>query len=254
MTKRQTRQYQMLVRIRDFGKAYGTRFAEGGEAQKALSAIAAAVDEIDRFTGEQQTLRRLLRQTKREARRAVAARIGAIAGSARVMAKTVPDADAKFPLPTRRSDTAVLQAGLLFLKEAAAVKDAFVRCGLQETFVEDLQQAVTTLTASIAGRSDGKAGAKVSQVAIRAALKQGMDAVDSLDVLVSNAFGGDIKAMAEWRAKRRIELVGRTAGAGAPSQTPASMPGPVAEPPIPGGDTSPSSSADAADEPLRRAS
>ena len=66
--------------------------------------------------------------------------------------------------------------------EATPLKDTFVSCGLPATFVEDLQQAIAVFEQEIAGRNAGKTGAAVSQQAIRAALKKGLDTVLSLDV------------------------------------------------------------------------
>lgn len=232
MTKRQDRQYEMLVRVRDFGKLHQDGFPEGGEGSKAFAAVAGVVEEVHAFTGDLQTARRVARESKRQAKRGLSAQIAAIAGSARVMAKTTPDFDAKFPLPAGASDVAVLQAGQLFLTEAVAVKDAFVRCGLAPAFIDDLQQAVTAFEQAIAGKHGGKTRSKVSRVAVRAALKAGMSAVDSLDVLVANAFGGDIKTMEVWKSTRRVERVVR---------------GTVAVPPVtsPQSDNPPASSADA---------
>jgi hypothetical protein len=221
MTARQTRQYEMLVRVRAFGKAHQDRFAEGGEGSRAFTTVGAALAEVDAFNGGKQTARREDRQTKPGAKRVLMMQLRRVAHSARVMAKTVPDADAKFPLPTRQSDTALLQAGLLFVKEVGPMNDAFMRCGLPPTFVEELQQAVAVFEQAIAGRQAGKTGATVSGVAIRAALREGVDAVTSLDILVGNALGSDIKAMAAWKRDRHVDAVGKHAAAGATSNQPA---------------------------------
>lgn len=189
MTKRQYRQYAMLVRVRNFGDAHKEPFPEGSEGSKAFGVVSAAVTQIDAFTKAKLTARRLSKKEKLAAKLALAARIGTIARSARVMAKSVVGADAKFSLPTRQSDVAVLQTGRLFLGEAGAVKDAFIRCGLPATFMEELEQAVATLEQAINGRSTRKTDAVVAQKGIRSTLKKGVDAVGSLDVLVANAFG-----------------------------------------------------------------
>lgn len=204
MDKRQKGQWAMLGRVHTHVKEH-LRFEEGGEVSRALDIVGDALHEINAFNGEKQTARRVSRTAKLVAKRALVTRLTAIAGAARVLAKTVPDADAKFPLPAGRSDVAVLQAGLLFRKEAEPVKADFVRCGLPPTFLDDLQQAITSFEQSIAGRDAGKTGSKVSQFAIRDALRRGLDAVRSLDVLVNIALGNNPKAMEAWKSERRIE-------------------------------------------------
>jgi hypothetical protein len=214
----------MLVRVRDFGKLYQDRFPEGGEGRTAFAAVGAVVGEIDAFVGDQQTASRRARQAKLQAREALSARLLTIARSARVVAKSTPDFDAKFPLPVQQSDVAMLQAGLLFAKEVVAVKDAFVRCGLPDTFVEDLKQAVTAFEQAIAGKHDGRTSGKVSSVGIRKALAKGMSAVDSLDVLVANALNADLTTMETWKSKRRVDLFMKTSAATPSAPVPMSQP------------------------------
>ena len=138
MTKRQTRKYEMLVRVQTFGVTHQKQFAEGSEVAKAFATVADAVAQINGFEMAKGTARRQSLEAKLAAKLALAARIGAIARSARVMAKAIPGADAKFPLPMRRSDVAILTSGRLFLQEATLLKDTFVSCGLAPTFVENL--------------------------------------------------------------------------------------------------------------------
>ena len=234
MTKRQRRQYEMLVRVRNFGNAHKEKFPEGSAGAAAFAAIAAAVAEIDGFKDDKLTARRLSRKEKLAARQAVAARIRAIARTARVMAKTVVGADAKFPLPTRQAYGAVLDTGRLFLKEVEPVKDAFIRCGLEPTFVEELQQAVATFEQAIDGRSAGKTAAKVAQKGIRSAISGAVDAVQSLDVLIANTMRRDKHVMNAWKETRRVELAGgRSASLGAPQEDGVSLPASPEENPIP---------------------
>ena len=262
MTKVQTRKYEMLVRVRNFGVAHQEQFAQGSEVGKAFAAVADAVAQMEAFSAAKLTARREHLKAKTAAREALAAQVGAIARSARVLAKTIPGADAKFPLPTRKSDVAILTSGRLFLQEVASVKDTFIACGLPQTFVEDLQQAVTVLEQAIAGRNAGKTGAAVSKVAIRVALKKGLDTVLSLDVLVRNVFGGDANTMAAWKSDRHIEFSGRTAGVGTPFGHGLSPSGTPADHPIPPGDGDPTvqpptgqpGETQPVEEPLRRAS
>ena len=243
MTKRQTRKYEMLGRVQTFGKNHSAQFAEGSEVAKAFAAVNDAVAQVNAFGLTKLTARRESMKARFAARQALAAWIAAIARSARVMAKAVPGADAKFPLPTRRTDVAILQSGRLFLQEATPLKDTFISCGLPGTFVEDLQQAVTGFEQQMAGRNAGKVGAAVSQHAIRAALKKGLDTVLSLDALVRNVLGGDSNAMKEWKRARHVEFFGRTAGGGAPSEPDASVPTSPDAQPIPPVEPAPQPSA-----------
>jgi hypothetical protein len=232
MTKRQTRKYEMLVRVQTFGVAHQKAFAEGSEVAKAFATVTDIVTQITAFEMAKLTAKRESMKARVAAKVALAARIGSIARSARVIAKAIPGADAKFPLPTRRTDVAVLTSGRLFLQEATLMKDTFISCGLAPTFVEDLQQSIEMLQQEIAGRSAGKTGAAVSQKGIREALKKGLDTVLSLDVLVRNVLGSDANAITAWKRGRHIEFSGRTAAASAPADTGGPEPSSPDEQPI----------------------
>ncbi len=227
MTNRQTGQYEMLVQVRGFGNTHKDRFPKGDEGDKAFAVITAALADIDAFTKDKLRAKRVSNPSKRAAKRLLSTRIGTIARSARVMAKVDPAADERFPLPTRRGDIAVLQVGRLFLEEAAPVKESFIRCGLPPTFLEELQQAVTTFEQAISGRSASRTGGVVSQKGIRAALKVGVDAVRSLDVLVRNVLGHDATVMNAWKNARHVNMTGKVATAGGTPERPAA---PTAQP------------------------
>jgi hypothetical protein len=252
MTNRQYRQYEMLVRVRDFGKLYQDRFPEGGTGRTAFAAVGAVVAEVEAFVREQQTGSRRGRQAKLQARKALKARLVTIARSARVVAKTTLDFDARFPLPARKSDVAVLQSGQLFLKEAAAVKEAFVRCGLPDTFIDDLQQAVTAFEEAVAGTHDGRTRGKVSSLGIRSALASGMSAVDSLDVLVANVLGGDLTTMETWKHKRRVDVAVRTSIATPTAHVPQPQPANPVVPTTVNGTDAASRPTASVDDPLQK--
>ena len=224
----------MLVRVRNFGDAHKEPFPEGSEGSKAFGAVTAAVAQIDAFMAARLTARRLSQQEKRAARLALAARIGAIARSAQVMAKSVPGADAKLPRPTRKSDVAVVRSGRLFLQESEPVKDAFIRCGLPvRGGAAAGGRQVRAGRQAINGRNARKTGAGVSQKGIRSALKNAVDTVQSLDVLVANVLGHDENLMNAWKRDRHVELAGKSAPVGAPSDHGGSVPVSPEQHPIP---------------------
>lgn len=225
MTGRQMRQYEMFVRIHAFGQTYSDRFADGAEARKAFQAVGTVIEEIDAFNAGKLTARQSSRQRRDTAKRALKRQLRRIASTARVLAKTIPDADAGFPLPRDGSDIALLQAGMLFARAVVPMADPFRRCGLPATFVEDLRQAVTSFQQAIAEREAGKTGFTVSVTVIRAAVRQGMDAADSLDVLVRNALEDDVKAMAAWKQDRHVDRSPRQRPAGAPVEPGTAEPG-----------------------------
>ena len=252
MTKRQRSQYRMFVRVRDFGNTHKAQFPGGSEGSTAFAAVTAAVADIDAFNRQKQTGRRDSKREKLAAKQWLVKRLGTIARSARVLGRTVPGADAKFPPLTRKDDVSLLQSGRLFLQEAEPVKDTFIRCGLPTTFVDDLQQAVARFEQAMAGHSAGRIGAIVSGKGISATIKQGIQTVRSLDVLVANVLDDDQVVMNTWKRQRHVDMTGKSASAGEPSDDP--VPASEGEPLAPQAAEVPAPVTSASDEPLRRAS
>lgn len=243
MTNRQARQVAMLVRSDRFVQERPGLFPEGSQGSKASNTLSTVLEQIGAFNSAKQKKGREVRTTKRLAKEALRAQLLTITRSARVLAKTVPDADARFPLPVGESDMAAHQAGLLFVKESTAMKEAFIECGLPATFLETLQQSVTAFERAVASGSDARTNSVVSRKEIKALLKEGVDAVRSLDVLVANALGHDRVAMAVWKQMRHVDKIGVSSSA---SDTPAVVaPEPLAPETV---------AANAGDDPLRRAS
>src|SRR6185295_6609052 len=99
------RQYEMLVRVRDFGDNYGHLFPGSSVARENFTAVAAAIKELDG-----QDLRHMaasasaLLEQKTRTRAALLARLQAIGHTARVLAKAAPGLDERFPMVTQPSD------------------------------------------------------------------------------------------------------------------------------------------------------
>src|SRR4030095_4002541 len=108
----------MLVRVRDFGDNHGHLFPESSVARENLTAVAAAIQELDA-----QDLRHMaasasaLLEQKTRTREALVARLDAIGQTARVLATDVPGLDEQFPMVAGLSDQRVLTAGRKFARD-----------------------------------------------------------------------------------------------------------------------------------------
>jgi len=246
----------MLGRVRDFGNTYKAQFAEGSEGSKAFTAITESVAALDKLTGSKMTAPRVSKKERLAAKRALLARIAAISGAARVLGKAVPGAEAKFPPPPKQNDVSVLQTGRLFVQEAGAVKEGFIRCGLPPTFLDELTKAVDSFEQTIRELSATRVGAVVAQQSLRDTIRNSVDTVRSLDVLVAIVLGSDPQAMREWKRMRRVEAVARHGVPTVSQETPQAPD--VAAPPAPASAPSPTTTgvapAGVVEEQLPRAS
>lgn len=225
MTLKQVRRYEMLVRVREFGKAHQELFPEGSVGGQALVAIAASVEQLDRHAASRMAATRETRRTKRAAREAILRRLDAIGRTARVIAEHMEGfADPFGPWRGRLTDQALVTWARLFVKQAAGVQDQFVAHGLRPAFLEDLTAAVHRFTQILAALDDAAAERTAARAGIEAAFAAGLGAVRTLEVVVTNRVQDDPTTVALWQRARRVGGSARVratvpAGVAAPEAT-----------------------------------
>lgn len=204
MTRQERLQYEMLLRVRDFGTAHRQQFPDETMGGKAFRAVSDALPRIQAhattkvLTAEEGT------KAKAAARETMVAQMMAIARTARLMAKRAPGSDAVFHVPDQGPDTALLTAARAFIREGQKAIDRFVLLGLPKTFVANLQEATDAFEQAVHGRRVGRSGLAAAQAGIKTALAEAMDAVHTLDVVVSNTLENDPVTLAVWKRDRRV--------------------------------------------------
>jgi len=219
----ETRRYEMLVRVRDFGKAHGDLFPTSSPGGKAFAAVEAAVTELSRHAVQKMSSRGAARdggERREAARTAVREQIDAISRTAGLMAEDKPDLAERFRMPKARNDQALLIAGRLFVRESEAVEAEFLAHGMPSTFRVDLNTAVQRFEHALHDRDAGRAGQTAAQAGISAALESGTAAVESLDVIIANRLRGDAVTMAVWERERRVKYPKSAANVAAPTPAP----------------------------------
>lgn len=203
MTRRERVRYEMLLRVRDFGKAHHDLFPESLSGHQALAAVTRAIDEIDAHTTARLTA---LRKTRRDqaARRAVI--IDRMLTIARTSKRVVVPSGVTMGLhmPKQTSDVAVIAAARTFLAQAEAHHDQFVSLGLPATCLADLRGALEAFEGAMTDRRLGRAGVALAKAGVKAALAAGADAARTLDVVVRNASANDPAVIAAWERDLRL--------------------------------------------------
>ncbi len=231
MTTNEARRYEMLARVREFGEAHRDRFPEGSAGGDAFAAVATAVQQLSAHAVSKLLTATEGRMRKRRAREELNDQLEAIARTARVLAAATPGLGETLQLRKKQTDSAFLATGRAFAQHAPAFESQFVRHGLPETFIADLNYCVETFAQAIRHREVGREGQTAARASIAAALSAGMAATRTLDVVVANQLHDEPVVMAVWKHDRRIEYPPRGKKAAPAEPTPA----PPAEPTKPGG-------------------
>lgn len=222
MNATETRQYGMLVRVRDFGKSYGHLFPESSVGRQTFAEVAAAVKELDAHALMHMTaLVSASAGQKAIARGALRDALQAISQTARVLANDAPGLDKQFELPRPATDQAMLTAGRKFARDVEPFAQPFIAHGMKTTFVDDLVALVDNLEHALTTRGMGRDERLAARASTKAAVSAGVAAVRRLNVIVTNALKNDDVTRTVWDSDRRVAYPGRERGtAPTPETTP----------------------------------
>ena len=221
-----TRRYEMLVRVRDFGVTYAERFPSPSIGGQAFAAVQAAVDHLSEHAASLLSGRGSAREgttSKAVAREALRDDLDAITRTARAMALDTPGVDDKFRPPRGTGDQTLLNAARAFARDAGPLVTQFVAHDMPEDFMEDLDKDIKEFEAAIRDRETGKDMNVAARASIESSMEAGLDAVRRLDAVVPNRLRDDAAAVAVWERARRIEYRSSRAKAETPV-TPESEP------------------------------
>jgi hypothetical protein len=233
MTLVETRRYEMLARVREFGLAYRDKFPESSLGGQTFALVAEAVHELAQNAMSKMSHAKSGRGSRIMARAALENRLDALGRTARAIAEDIPGFDDPFQLPRRLSEQALLTTGRMFVHDAETASQQFIAHGMPETFIADLTALVDRFEQAVRTRENNHSEKAQAQASISAALLSGLSAVRKLDVIVANQLGEDPAAIARWEVDRRMDYRRRgrkDAAAAAPAgTTPAATPA-AAEP------------------------
>jgi hypothetical protein len=223
----ETRRYEMLVRVRDFGENHGHLFPESSQAGQQFAAVAAAVQQLEEHAVAKMSTARGGVSPKSMARGALRSRLGAISRTARAISDTTPGLEDKFQLPNPITDQGLLTAGRMFARDAEAFTALFIGHAMPATFISDLKNRVEKFEQAVRDREAGRDANTAARASIEAALSSGLAAVRKLDVMVGNRLHDDPVTMAVWERDRWVDYPNRPRRVLAPASEPAAPP-PVA--------------------------
>jgi hypothetical protein len=226
------RQYDMLVRVRDFGDGYGHLFPPSSVAGQNFATVAAAVKELDAQELTHMAASVSARaDRKTQAREALLNRLQAISQTARVLAGDAPGLEQQFHVPSPATDQTVLTTGRKFARDAEPLSSQFLAHGMPETFIADVDALVDSFERALRDRGLGRESRRAARASTNLTLSTGLAAVRTLDAIVTNHLRDDAVTRTVWERDRRIVYPGRGKGTDA---TPEPAP-PAAAPESPTG-------------------
>lgn len=214
MQDSERRNYEMLVRSRDY---YTTRSASfpatsrGGELFAALEIVLREIESNAEAKVSHASAAAQGTANRGATREKLRGNLMAWRRTARAISVDVPGFDKLFRLPRGTNDQLLLSTARSFLTNAEPHKAEFVRNEFPPTFHEDMRTLVNDFEQSISTQNQSL-GARVSATkSVKTAIAHGVALVRQLDAIVRNKFSADPAALAEWERATHVERAPRRA-------------------------------------------
>ncbi len=226
MNSNNTRRYDMLKRVCDFGAGHADVFPASSLGGKMFARVTAAVAALDEHAAARVSNDGAVRdgaRAKFAARETLRGALHAVSSTAQALALDTPGLGEKFRLPYTRADQALLSAGRAFAQDARAYAAAFVAHGLPTTFRRDLDAAIRGLETAIREDAAARNTDVAARAAFDAAMEEALTAIRRLDAIVANQVRGDGTALAAWERARRVDRPARVRHGAAEPAAPSPM-------------------------------
>ena len=218
MNARETRQYEMLQRVDDFGTTHRLLFPQPGLAADTFAAVAAVVKELAATHLASVTASVSSRVSRKAAARAALRDLMVKASHTAKVLRTRGRTVGPFDVPTQKSEQALLTVGRQFARDAAAHEADFTAHGLPPQLIADTANAFEE---ALRNRGMSRTQFRAARARTRELLARALDDVRALDVIIDNQLPGDNVIKDVWTQARRVEESRARTGGGGEQPAPA---------------------------------
>jgi hypothetical protein len=206
MNRNNSRTYQMLTHVVDFGKRNVSGLHENSEVLNILNMLETAVAILSKQAGiwvAAQTATRNGLAAKQDARENLKKYVFRAVRLSRVLEVDTVQ------VPGNASDGRLIVSGKAFLLLADSVKKNFVEHGLPGNFDKELASAVQDFEHAIQDHRDARGRVAATRETWKGALREAMKAVAHVDFLVANIFENDPAMLQAYAIARALPQAGR---------------------------------------------
>ena len=203
MNDREIRRYHMFIEVTSFGKTNATNLKSLPVAQELFSTVSSIVDELSEHATAQVSGNSSVRKgvsVKAILRDELRQDMQAMSRTARAVAMKIDGLEDKFRVPRNGNDRLLLNSARAFAADVAPFTAEFVKYGLPETFLEELNKDIELFETAFKEKLTGKETQVSATAAIDEAIDRGMDAVRQLDTIVKNRLDSDPAKLAAWES------------------------------------------------------
>ncbi len=228
MTAKERRQYEMLLRLRDFRSSHQDLFTRSPLAQEAFESVNAAINELTATDlvkmSASASARADRKQKARQVLIEVLTKVSLLTRVLRARNQNIP----ALALPVSRSDQSLLTAARQFARDGAAFEAELAGHGLAPKLITDSAIALEMATSD---RGMKQADHTAARARIRELLAAAFLDVRRLDLIIDSELAGNNPVREVWRQIRQVLATRGARGSGATDTT--ALPSPPTPAPSP---------------------
>lgn len=216
MTNRERKQYEAMLKIKEFGQARAADFPAGSFGHETFSNLNRIIETLAQYAVDEDTHRtdRRQRQTAKSVQReALREDLRAMQRAARAMARRQPGIEEKFRVPARQSDREFITTARRFAADAEPLTAEFIKYELPTDFLDDLRADITALEQTLGEKTVSASSAVTVGAAIDENIAAGIEAIRDLDAVVRNRYRNDPTTLAAWANATHVARPPRVAKA-----------------------------------------
>lgn len=213
MNDAETRRYETFLRVREFNALQQAQIPAASLASELFTRLDTAINNLDTHATAKTSAKSTELQGSRSksvARDNLYSMLDAISRTARSMAMTMPGLESKFRRPRKVKDQELLSIARSFQVDATPLKTEFIRRGMAQTFLEDLDEAITEFEQSVTQKIQGQEGHVAANAAIDDLIEEGINILRELDPVMRNLFAADPATLAAWLSASHVERPPKT--------------------------------------------
>ena len=213
MNNLETRRFNMLTRVRDFGVTHSNSFPNNSLGGELFTEVAQIVQKLEDFASEKSSSTRESRQSTTSrtiARTTLKEWVEAIHRTARAIAVHTPGMDEKFSLPKHFTDQNLISSARAFASDVLPLKAEFIRHEMAANFITELNAAIDEFDRAISSRNHSSEARFSAIASLGATIQQGIQAVLQLDAIVRNKFKNDKILTGAWAQATKVERQSHT--------------------------------------------
>lgn len=222
MTDDNTRCSETFLRVHQLGIDEADSYAGNTFIADLFNSLSTVITELETHTNAQVSgLTRVQQSTrsKEGARNELEGDLNAVRRTAQSISVTMPGLEKKFPSARHLKDQELLTAARMYATDALPLKAEFIKRGLPDSFLDDLNDDIEAFEEALTQRTQGRELHVNATATIDDLIERGMNILRQLDPIMRNLFEESPGKLAAWLSASHVERAPRRRRGQQPAST-----------------------------------